>query len=227
MTNENIDFGSWMVPTTWDELTLKQYQDIERFYEKNDKKEIDIVEFLEILSGHSRDEINNLPIDFLDILLAQISFLQTKPQEKEPTNVIKIGDDTYKIHFQNEMKVGEYVATDAVLKNDRHNYAAIMAILCRKDNEVYDAHFENEILPERIKLFEDAPITDILPLVSFFLQLYVASETPSLLSTKVEEAIDHIQKHIESSTGIGVGKRLSLKWRMRKLRKLLKSINNM
>lgn len=226
--NENeINLGTWNVPTSWDELTLKQYQEIERFYEKNDKKEIDIVEFLSILSNHTIDEINNLPVDFLDILLAQISFLQTKPQEKEPTNKITIGDDTYKIHFQNEMKVGEYVATDAVLKNDKHNYAAIMAILCRKDNEPYDAHFENEVLPKRIEMFENAPITDILPLVSFFLQLYVASETPSLLSMKVEEAIDHIQNRIESSTEIGVGKRLYMKWRMRKLRKLLKSINNM
>ena len=31
MDNENvIDFGSWTVPTSWDELTLKQFQEIEK-----------------------------------------------------------------------------------------------------------------------------------------------------------------------------------------------------
>ena len=39
MANEEnvIDLGVWNVPTSWDEVTLKQYQEIERYYEDKDK----------------------------------------------------------------------------------------------------------------------------------------------------------------------------------------------
>ena len=39
MDNENvIDFGKWTTPKSWDELTLKQFQEIEKYYSDKDKK---------------------------------------------------------------------------------------------------------------------------------------------------------------------------------------------
>lgn len=37
MDNNKIDYGSWTVPTDWSQISLKQFQDIERYYDDKDK----------------------------------------------------------------------------------------------------------------------------------------------------------------------------------------------
>lgn len=220
-----IDFGSIKVPTKWPDVTLKMYQDIERFYEGKDES-FDVRDCLTILTGLSKDEINALPVEFLEEIMTHLVFLQTKPEEKEPTNKIVIDGERYTVHTENKLRTGEYVSLDTVIKDDKHNYAAMLAILCRKDDEVYDSHFENEILEDRIKLWEKQPIVNVLGIISFFLQLYIVLQTPILLSLKVEEAINLTAENIESSRKSGALSILSTKLLKRKLRKLQKSIKH-
>ena len=171
--NENIiDLGVWNVPKSWDEVSLKQYQEIERLYDGKDK-DFDIREVLHILTNHSEDEINMLPIDFLEKIMGSLTFLQEPIKEEEPRNWIEIDGERYTVHTENQLKTGEYVASDTALKGDKHNYAGILAILCRKEGELYDSKFENEVLEDRIKMWEGVPVTEILPLIGFFLQLYM------------------------------------------------------
>lgn len=217
------DFKEWKVPTRWEDLTLKTYEDIERYYKDGDK-EFNVIDVLDILTDKTRDEINELPAEFLEIILTHLSFLTTAPKVDEPSNKITINGETYAVNVMEKLKVGEYVAVDTILKNDRHDYASILAILCRKQGEVYDSKYEAEIFEDRKKMFEEQPVIKILPIVNFFLQLYATSEIPSLLSSKVENAIDHIQQNIATSDRIGVFKKYYLNWRMKKLRKSLKSI---
>lgn len=220
-----IDYGEWTVPRTWDELDLKTFQEIERYYSDKDKQ-FDVRDVLEILTDKTRDEINELPAEFLDTIMTHLVFLQTKPEDKQPTNKIMIDGEEYTIHFENKLKVGEYVAADTVLKSDPHNYAGLLAILCRKDGELYDSKFENEILPGRVELFEKQPVTNVLAIISFFLQLYIASQSTTLLSLKVKEAIDLTRKDIETLQKSGEVSKRSMKSAMKKLKKLEKSISN-
>lgn len=223
--NENIiDLGQWTVPTDWSQITLKQYQEIERLYDGKDK-DFDIREVLHILTNHTEDEINMLPIDFLEKIMASLSFLQEPIKEEKPRNWIEIDGERYTVHTEQQLKTGEYIASDTALKGDKHNYAAILAILCRKEGELYDSKFEAEVLEDRIKLFEKQPITKILCIIGFFLQLYITSMTPFLLSSKVREAIDLTRKDIETSAKNGELTKRSMKSLMKKLRKLEKSIN--
>ena len=206
--NENIiDLGVWNVPKSWDEVTLKQYQEIERYYENKEDK-FDIREILHILTNHSEDEINSLPIDFLEEIMSYLVFMNEKPTEEEPKNWIEIDGERYMINFMEKLKAGEYISADGVLRNDKHNYAALLAILCRKDGEVYDSKFEAEVFDDRVKMFEEQPITKILPVVGFFFELYMKSEIPSKLYTMAEEVLDHIQQSIETSQNLGAWRRL-------------------
>jgi hypothetical protein len=123
-----------------------------------------------------------------------------------------------------KLKLGEYVAVDTVLKSDSSDYASILAILCRKEGEIYDSRFEAEEFEKRKEMFEKQPVTKILPIIGFFLNLFIVSERHSQLYSLVEEGINLIQQTIDNSQKIGASKRLSLNWRMRKLRKSLKSI---
>lgn len=222
---EIIDLGSWKVPTSWDEVTLKQFQEIEAYYDAGDKQ-FDARDVLHIFCGRSIDEINELPMDFVEKIMGHLMFLQTKPEERKSTNKIEIDGELYVINVMEKLKVGEYVAVDTVMKADKHNYAAILAILCRKQGEIYDSRYEAEVLNDRISMFERQPITNILPLVGFFLELYMILATPTLLSSRIREVIDLTRKDIESSVKNGGVSRRSMKSVMKKLRKLEQSLDS-
>lgn len=222
--NDIIDYGEWTVPTSWNDVTLKMYQEIERYYEDKDK-DFDIREVLHIMTNHTVDEVNSLPVEFLDSIMEKMAFLQESPSNEKPTNSVEIDGEVYTVHTENKLKVGEYIAADTAMKGDKHNYAAFLAILCRKDGEIYDSKFENEVLEDRIKMWEKQPVTKILPVVGFFLNLYIILQMPILLSSKVMEAIDLTRKDIETLQKNGAVSKRSMKSAMRKLKKLEKSIS--
>ena len=156
--------------------------------------------------------------------MTHLLFLVTTPEVGESSNKIKIDGEEYIINIMEKLKLGEYVAVDNVIKADKSDYASILAILCRKKGEVYDSKFEAETFEKRKEMFESQPVTKILPLIGFFLNLYIISERHSQLYSLVEEGINLTQQNIKSLENLGVSKRLSLNWQMRKLRKSLKSI---
>lgn len=225
LKDEIKDFGEWNCPTSWNEVTLKQYQEIEKFYEDKDK-EFDLREVLQIFCNKTEDEVNELPIEFANILLDKLSFVGSTLDWGKPSNSIEIDGEKYTIHFENQLKTGEYVASDSVIKSDKHNYAAILGILCRKENEIYDSHFENEVLPQRIELFERQPITKILPLIGFFLQLSLLYMNNTQLFTQAEAVLNHIRKHYETSIRNGRWWELCTLLQTKKLLRLLKSIKS-
>ena len=222
------DFGEWKVPSSWDDLTLGKFQELERLYDTEDgnKRKFDVRDVLDLMTDRTKDEINELPIEFTDSLLRKMYWLHEQPQFGKPSNKITIDGVQYTVHNENEMKFGEYVALDTALKGDKHNYAAMLAILCRKDGEIFDAKFENEILPSRIEFWKNVSVMKVMPIVSFFLELSSMSLQVSQLSLEIQEGINHILKHIETSKQNGVFSALYTKWQVRKLKKLQKSIKN-
>lgn len=224
--NENvINLGEYTIPSSWDELSLKQLEDIERYYEDKEKK-FDIREVIELFTNHTREEVDQLPVEFMDKILEKLLWLQEKPEWGEPTNKVKLSGETYIVNIQEKLKVGEFIAVDTVLKSDKHNYAAMLAILCRKEGEVYDSKFENEALEERIKMWENASVMKVMPLVSFFFNCYIASQVHTQLSSEVQEEIKFIQESIENSRKNGELSERSTKRLMKELKKLEKSISS-
>ena len=221
------DFGEWKVPQSWDELTLGKFQELERFYDGDEnERKFDVRDVLDLMTDRTKDEINELPIEFTDSLLRKMYWLHEQPNFGKPSNKITIDGVQYTVHNENEMKFGEYVALDTAMKGDKHNYAAMLAILCRKEGEIFDAKFENEILPSRIEFWKNVSVMKVMPIVSFFLELSSMSLQVSQLSLEIQEGINHILKHIETSKQNGVFSALYTKWQVRKLKKLQKSIKN-
>ena len=221
------DFGEWKVPQSWDDLTLGKFQELERLYDGDEnERKFDVRDVLDLMTDRTKDEINELPIEFTDMLLRKMYWLHEQPDFGKPSNKITVDGVQYTVHNENEMKFGEYVALDTAMKGDKHNYAAMLAILCRKEGEIFDAKFENEILPSRIEFWKNVSVVKVMPIVSFFLELSSMSLQVSLLSSQIQEGINHIVKHIETSRGNGVLSALFTKWQTRKLRRLEKSIKN-
>lgn len=220
------DFGEWKVPSSWDDLTLGKFQELERLYDGEEERKFDVRDVLDLMTDRTKDEINELPIEFTDMLLRKMYWLHEQPDFGKPSNKITVDGVQYTVHNENEMKFGEYVALDTAMKGDKHNYAAMLAILCRKDGEIFDAKFENEILPSRIEFWKNVSVMKVMPIVSFFLELSSMSLQVSQLSSEIQEGINHILKHIETSKRNGVFSALYTKWQVRKLKKLQKSIKN-
>lgn len=218
-----MDYGTWSIPCKWDDVTLKQYEEISRYYGDEGKK-FDIRDVIHILCNKSMDEVNSLPTEFLDEILGMLSFLETSPKQEEATNKIVIDGETYEINVQNKLKTGEYIAAESVMRDDKYNYAAMLAILCRKNGEDYDSKFENEVVEERIKMFENMPVTKLIPLVFFFINLLTILETPTLLSTMLLEQINLIRQNITSLRKSGEASILTTLYAKRKLKKLEKTI---
>ena len=154
----------------------------------------------------------------------KLSFIQESPKEKEPSNKIKVDGETYISNIMEKLRTGEFIAVDSVLKDDKYDYASILAILCRKEGEIYDSKFEAELFEDRREMWERQPITSILPLISFFINCYIMLETPSQVSSLVEVELNRIQKDIETLRKDGALSALSTKLLKRKLKKLKKSI---
>ena len=225
MDENTIDYGNWICPRSWNDITLKQLQDIQKLYSGDNQTERNIIDYIHILTNHTREEVEALPYEFTERLLEEMSFLLTPLPEVKPSTEVYVNGEKYVANTQEKMRTGEFVATQMALQNDANNYAAILAIIARKEGEKYDSKFENETLAERIELFKQAKALDVLPLVTFFLQRYAVLEMPIQLSGAIEEEIDDLYaKLTESSTKSGLGSKLSTWRQKRTLRKLKKSI---
>ena len=218
MDNEIINLGEWNYPQSWSELTLKQFQDISRA-EAKDTRDI-----LQILANKTIDEVNELPLEFAEKMLNDLKWLYEEPTIDEPTNKIIIDDVVYMVNTQEKLRTGEFIAIDTALKGDKHNYAALLAILCRKEGEKYDSTFENEVLPERIKMYENVSFIKIMPIVNFFFECYIIYQKNFQLYSLVEEEIESTRLAIESFPKNGLLSKLYMRWLMRRLEKLKKSI---
>lgn len=217
---ENLNFGVWMVPTSWEEVTLKQLTEIEKLQEE---EKVDSISVLAVLTKHSRDEVSNLPLQFVDKMVEKLDFLQSAPDVK-PSNKIEIDGVEYVVNVKEKLTFGEFVSTQTALDGDKHCYAQLLAILCRKAGEVYDSKFENEVLPERIELFNNASCTKALAVTAFFFSILQILNLPSQQSSMAQACRSLIQENISNLEESGVGSRLRTKWQIRKLRKLDKYI---
>lgn len=222
--NNIIDYGTWTVPTDWKDLTLLQYQELTKYY-ANTEKDFDAREVLHILSNKTIDEVNALPIQFTESLLSKMEFLTKEPKIGEPSTVLMINGERYSINTMEKMKTGEYLAIDTVLKNDHHNFATILAVLCRKDGEIYDSQFENEKVEERIKMFEGIPMLEAMKVINFFLMRYTLLELPTQLSSQIREGINHMRQGIENSHKNGEVSKRTMKSVMKTLSKLERTIS--
>lgn len=219
------DFGEFIVPEKWEDLNLKQFQDIMRLYEATDNKP-DIIDLISILVNKSKDEIKMLPMDFIDKIMVRLMFLN-EPIKTDNSNKITIDGEEYIINHMEQLKFMEYVDVNTLLDNDKLNYAGILSILCRKKGEIYNDDYINNVLPSRLEMYEKQPVTNIMPLIGFFLLLSNSFETRlQLFLMEGKFQINQLLKDIESSLKNMGFKKYSMIYPMIRLRKLKKLVSN-
>lgn len=145
---EIVDLGKVTVPDCWEKVTLKQFSEICTLYESEDKNTVDI---LSIFTGKSREELNSMPSDFVVQMLALLLFLE-KPIDVKPDNKIVIDKTLYTINYKEKLKFGEFCDAETALKDK--DYATLLAVLCRKEGEIYNDEFIANTLESRVAMFK-------------------------------------------------------------------------
>ena len=225
------DFGNITVPTSWDEITLKQFITLMKLQEEEGKEEPSIVDIMAVLTDTDKKYIYSLPSDFANTIMAHLLFLN-KPLKEEPKAEVIIDGNLYKINYMEKLKFGEYTDANTVMANDKFDYASLLAILCRREGEIYDDDYIAEHLDERTEMWNNQPITKVYPLVCFFLTLSALSGIHlERYMTEGEQAIDQSLTHIEDSLKSGAVKKFSLnyvkaRWKLRRLRKCMSQLSS-
>lgn len=192
------DYGKWQVPSKWEDVTLKMYSDLEKL----EKKE-SLIDVIPILCDKTKDEVMALPTEFLDKIIGNLTWMQEPPKFGNPSPSVIIDKQEYRINTESKLKTGEYLAVDTLVKSDPTNYSAMLAILCRKPNEEYDVRFENEVLEDRIKFWECQSVISVMPLIGFFINCSLISQTITKTYSMVEEALKYTQENINNSVQTG------------------------
>ena len=131
------DFGSITVPTSWDEITLGQFVKLMRLQEEENKEDVSLIDIMAVLTGTDKKYIYSLPSDFANTIMAHLLFLN-KPLKEESKAEAIIDGNLYKINYMEKLKFGEYTDANTVMANDKFDYASLLAILCRREGEIYD-----------------------------------------------------------------------------------------
>ena len=223
-----MNFGEWKIADKWEDVSLRQFTELMKL---NDNGIKDVRDVIAILSDHTKDEINLLPIDFIESMMARLTFLNKAP-EVNNSNEIKIDGEVYFVNVMEKLKFGEFVDVNSAIQSDALNYAAFLAILCRKKDEQYNDDFIANKLDERIEMYNNQPITKILPVVGFFLNLWRISKAPSqAYMTEIQQTANQLLKDTETSLRSGGYKKLSLKqlmkawWNIRKYKKCMRQLS--
>lgn len=205
------DFGEYNIPTCWDDVTLEKFVKLQNDIDETNEF-TSLYSIISIMSDKPFSEVSDLPYDFVEQIMARLSFMRTMP-EVEAKNEVEIDGEKYIINYQNKLVFGEYTNVQMLLQNDKYAYAEVLAVLCRKVNEEYSNQFIIDNFDERVKLFNSCPITKIMPLVLFFSTYWILSQKSSEIYSDLQKQTDQLAQSINNSAKNGGGKKLYTNWR--------------
>ena len=203
---EKIYLKNINIPTSWDEVTLKQFTNYIQKLEdlkKENEEELDksklVFESITSFSNLTKEELAQYPINVVERILGKMNFIFEPLPTYEPKNNITVNDKEYKINFFEKLKLQEYLDANQVLEKDKYNYTLLLTILCRKNGEKYDDDFIANTLEERQRMFEELPVSKVMPLINFFLNYLKIYKTSILLSTLADHTKEKITNFVENT----------------------------
>jgi len=199
--NEKIE-----VPEDWGDLTLKDYEGFYKLKPSNIREKVTLVANIckvepEIILGW--------PHEVFPMIVNAAKFLFLEP-ETEAKASVKVDGVTFVIPIEEKLSLGEYIDADEVQKSGENVLSNILAIVCRPQGEAYDPD-KNE---ERAEMFANLPMSDIQPLLSFFLTCKNALEKHIEASSCLTEAVALLPPPTQILRSLGPGTSLSQIWRI-------------
>lgn len=179
------------IPQSWDEVTVEKFQLLQNIEIDREGQVNYMVEVISILSGADRSYIEGVNLENLNVLTAEMEFLQT-PLTTERVEIITIDGEKYKWKGDfNKLTVGEMVTIEQIIDLEDLNYSLAFDVICAvllrrvKEDGSLEEFDGDEFVKNREK-FSKLPITDVNGMIVFF-SLGVSNSTQSLVVTSKEK----------------------------------------
>lgn len=216
------------VPENWDEVTLEVY---ESFYKDKPETPRDRVALVSRICSTDPELILNWPSEIFVMILDITNFLWVE-YIVDPSPSVKVDGVTYTIQVEEKLTLGEYIDADSAVKESDNALRNLLSIVCRPYGEKYDPDKSEE----RVEMFAKLPMSQVQPLLSFFLHCKNVSDQHTKAFSCLTEAVELLPPPILLLRNLGAGINLSQIWRIIKytglivslryqLRKLLRSFN--
>lgn len=209
--------------------------------EKDEKYNLTDKDILRIFTNFDISKYDILPVELYEAIMSNFSFLIEDMPQMKPSKELFFNNVHFVINDMEALKVKEYEDADMVMRNNQYDYPSLLAILCRECkgkktdhitgqtyliNEDYDTEFANHIFDARREMFANMPITQTMPLISFFLLKGLESNSHfqnsiQTLALQLKEAVENM---LDSISCMGLKKWLYLPQTI-KLKKYKKSID--
>lgn len=209
--------------------------------EKDEKYNLTDKDILRIFTNFDISKYDILPVELYEAIMSNFSFLVEDMPQMKPSKELFFNNVHFVINDLEALKVKEFEDADMVMRNNQYDYPSLLAILCRECkgkktdhitgqtyliNEDYDTEFANHIFDARREMFANMPITQTMPLISFFLLKGLESNSHfqnsiQTLALQLKEAVENMLDSIKS---MGLKKWLYLRQTI-KLKKYKKSID--
>ena len=210
--------------------------------EKDDKYNITDKDLLRIFTNFDMEKYDILPVELYNSIMANFSFVIEPMKQYKPCKELLYNNIHFVINDMETLKVKEYEDADMILRQNIYDYPSLLAILCREvkgkktdhvtgftylTNEEYTTEFANKIFDSRREMFANMPITDAMPLISFFLLKGLESKTHSQnsIQTLAHQLDEVVVNMLDSIKSMGSRRWLYLPQTI-KLKKYRKSINS-
>lgn len=176
------EITNYMVPTSWDEITVEQFLALNTLKDQDNLTEIQMLfKTIKIITGISDDELDVMPITGFNKLVELIKFVIEAPDfGKEIADSIMIGDDEYFLKKEfNNLTVGEVIALEITMKKASGDLTNILPdMLCillrkKKDNGKLE-NFKEDFFTRK-EMFMKLPVKDFINIFSFFLNGEITS----------------------------------------------------
>lgn len=183
--------------TTYDALTMGQYQDIDRIT-RGEGDELDKqVAVLSILTGKDEGELLRLPLAEYTDIAARSAFLR-RPIERTPAvrDTYRLGEWVLRpVKDYRRLTAGQYIDFQAFTR-DTLDYCGLLSVLMVPEGRVYGDGYDP--LEVRDVIAGTLPMPDGMALIAFFLNKYAALISASL--TYSERAIGKIRDRRKRET---------------------------
>lgn len=204
------------VPTNWGEIKLKHY---ENFYKDRPESTRERVALVAKICEIEPAKLLSLPADIFNIVVER-SFFIFEEYIAEPSPKVIINGTTYVIPIEEKLSLGAYIDADEAQKAGTEVLSTILAIVCRPVNEAYD----DELTEQRAKMFGELPMTQVWPLLAFFLRCKCVLENRTTAFTNLTQAVELLPPNILHSLKLGDGIKLLQMWRIIKYYFLIRSL---
>lgn len=205
MKRIEIDKAVIDVPETWDDITLGFY---ETWFFKTPLTRLEKVQLVAEICKIDPSVLLNYPIGLTNLIIDTLDFI-FRETTVSPSPSIVVEGVKYTIPITESLTTACWIDAEQAQKDKVAILSNILAIVCQPNGETYDPNKSEE----RRKMFAELKVSEVLPLLSFFLHYKKMLETPSMMFSQIRGVAYLYVNSTENFPNVGGGTKLLRTWR--------------